>query len=707
MLRITRLVKRYTASGTEVRAVDAVDLEVGTGEFLALLGPSGCGKTTMLRLVAGLEAPDEGEIELADRVVSAPGRGVAVPAFARDIGMVFQSYAIWPHLDVFENVAYPLRVQRPRVARGEIDAWVGETLALVGMETAARRRATALSGGQQQRVALARALVRRPSLLLLDEPLSNLDARLREQMQREIADLVRRLAITTLYVTHDQAEAFAMADRIAVMDAGRIVQSGAAAEIAANPANTFVAEFLRAGEARTLSTRANRATRTTAPPRSPSLPDYLILDPALERMPADELRRLQSDRLRRMVEYVYEATPFWRTKLDAARVKPSDVGGLEDLARLPFVTRAELEADQAAHPPFGSYLAVDSRRLWRFMATSGTTGRPLRRVFSRRDWEYVLDRFERRARVEPGDVSVVLGPIDGLLGPMAGAEAAARAGALVVLAGLADSRGKVALVRDLRPTTVTGSASYLLHLAEIARESGVDLPALGIRTVVSVGEPGAAVPATRLRIAEAWGAAVVDGYGLTELFPLASGCPDSTALHIASDFVITEIVHPETGAPVAPGEPGEVVYTNLVGETQPLLRYRTRDIARLAVDGPCTCGFTGARLAQSIEGRADDMIWYRGANLFPSAIEAIVRTFPELGDEYEIVLTRAGALPDLAVRVEKRDGHAGSPEDVARRVGEALAAALRLQCRLEVLPYGSLTRADAQAKRRRVIREDA
>jgi phenylacetate-CoA ligase len=434
-----------------------------------------------------------------------------------------------------------------------------------------------------------------------------------------------------------------------------------------------------------------------------ALPDYVILDPAIERLPLDALRQLQAERLKHMVRYVYESTAFWRRKLDAAGLAPDDIRGLDDLPRLPFCTKEELQADQRDHPPFGSYVGCDRRQLVRFMTTSGTTGRPLRRVFSTRDWGYVLDRLQRSSPVGPGDVVMTLGPVDGLMGPMASAESNARAGALVIQAGLYDSSTKLRLIQELRPTTIAGAASYLLHLVELARRDGIDLPSLGVRTVISSGEPGAAVPATRQRLAEGWGAFVRDGYGLTEMFPLGGGCRHSTAIHLASDLVITEIVDPDTGEPVPRGTPGEVVYTNIIGDTQPLLRYRTRDIARLAPEEACACGFTGARLAHAIEGRIDDMLWVRGVNVFPSAIESVLRSFPELGDEYEIVFEEHTALPRLVVRVELMPD-ATDPADLEQRVQRALGASIRVSAHLELLPLGTLARSDGRAKRRRVVR---
>ncbi len=224
-----------------VAAVNCVNLKVERGEFVTLLGPSGCGKTTTLRMVAGLEQNTSGRISIGDRVVSDAAAGFFVPPDRRQLGMVFQSYAIWPHMTVFDNVAYPLRIRRR--PKAEIRERVHAVLRLVEMETFAERPAPALSGGQQQRVAIARALVFEPEVLLLDEPLSNLDARLRTQMGDEFRALQKRLGITSLYVTHDQEEAMALSDRVVVMEAGRILQVGAPEEIYRRPATRAVAAF--------------------------------------------------------------------------------------------------------------------------------------------------------------------------------------------------------------------------------------------------------------------------------------------------------------------------------------------------------------------------------------------------------------------------------------------------------------------------------
>jgi ABC-type Fe3+/spermidine/putrescine transport system ATPase subunit len=238
VLRLHRVSKLFGA----VPAVDDVSLEIARGEIFTLLGPSGCGKTTTLRLVAGLEQPDAGEITLRDRFVASAPRRAFVAPHKRNLGMVFQSYAIWPHMTVFENVAYPLELRGVR--RGVIRERVAAILDLVGLAGLETRAATLLSGGQMQRLALCRALVYEPDLLLLDEPFSNLDAKLREQMRVELKLLQRRLGVTVLFVTHDQIEALSLSDRIAVMQRGRVEQVGAPRELYEHPASAFVRDFL-------------------------------------------------------------------------------------------------------------------------------------------------------------------------------------------------------------------------------------------------------------------------------------------------------------------------------------------------------------------------------------------------------------------------------------------------------------------------------
>ncbi len=234
-IEIQGLFKRFK----NVVAINHIQLEVKKGEMLTLLGPSGCGKTTTLRCIAGLERPDEGDIVIDGKPMLSQG---FVQPSKRGIGMVFQNYAVWPHMKVYNNVVYGLKLQR--LSRQSIKEKAQTVLKLVGLDGLEDRYPAQLSGGQQQRVALARALVGNPKVLLLDEPLSNLDAKLREELRFEIKSLVRRMGITSVYVTHDQAEAMVISDRIAVMESGNVVQIGNAQEIYQKPANRFVADFI-------------------------------------------------------------------------------------------------------------------------------------------------------------------------------------------------------------------------------------------------------------------------------------------------------------------------------------------------------------------------------------------------------------------------------------------------------------------------------
>jgi iron(III) transport system ATP-binding protein len=244
LISIRGLQKSFRARHGRVDALRSIDLEVGEGEFCVLLGPSGCGKTTTLRCVAGLERPDSGEIEIAGQLVNAPARRVYVPTERRDLGMVFQSYAIWPHMNVFQNVAFPLTQGHKRFPKAEVGKKVRSALKRVQLDGLEDRPATDLSGGQQQRVAMARAMVTEPKILLMDEPLSNLDARLREQMRVELRKITKSIGVTTLYVTHDQSEALSLGDRVCVMNAGEILQIASPNEVYARPSNLFVAQFV-------------------------------------------------------------------------------------------------------------------------------------------------------------------------------------------------------------------------------------------------------------------------------------------------------------------------------------------------------------------------------------------------------------------------------------------------------------------------------
>jgi iron(III) transport system ATP-binding protein len=242
MIRVEGLTKTFRAGKDVVTAIAGVDFEVAAGEMVTLLGPSGCGKTTTLRCVAGLEKPDEGRITIGDRPVVNVAAGIFVPPQHRNLGMVFQSYAIWPHMTALENIAYAL--EGKRMPRAERKRLAMEALATVKLAELANRPAPRLSGGQQQRVAIARAIVGKPQVLLFDEPLSNLDAKLRLEMRSELRRIQRQVGLSSIYVTHDQAEALAVSDWIMVMKDGRIIERGRPLDIYRYPKHVFTAQFL-------------------------------------------------------------------------------------------------------------------------------------------------------------------------------------------------------------------------------------------------------------------------------------------------------------------------------------------------------------------------------------------------------------------------------------------------------------------------------
>ncbi len=241
-IRIQGVSKRYQAEGKTIVALDDVNLTIPANQIFTLLGPSGCGKTTLLRCIVGLEAPDTGEISIGGQIVWSKAKNISVPPEKRGLGMVFQTYAIWPHMNVFDNVAYPLQIRS--LPRDAIRQKVQKTLQFVQLEGFEGRPATKLSGGQQQRVALARALVAEPKVILFDEPLSNLDAKLREETRKELKTFLGALQITAVYVTHDRVEALALSDSIAVMRAGKIVETGTPQKIYFNADHQFVADFI-------------------------------------------------------------------------------------------------------------------------------------------------------------------------------------------------------------------------------------------------------------------------------------------------------------------------------------------------------------------------------------------------------------------------------------------------------------------------------
>ena len=434
------------------------------------------------------------------------------------------------------------------------------------------------------------------------------------------------------------------------------------------------------------------------------LPEYVINDKSLLTAPREKLRQIQDERLRTMVSYVHEKSPFWNEKLNAAGVDPETFAGIDDVLLLPTCTKKELQQEQLEHGFLGRYTCTEREQWARYFTTSGTTGTPLRRVYSKRDWQHVLDRFARSPLYTADDVLLLTTPVDGLVGPTAGLEAGSNAGALVITGGLWSTKRKIETIVGMRPSKISGSTSYILHLTEVAASMGVDLASCGVRSVGCVGEPGAAVELTWAKLSERFGgASLADGYGMSEIFPLGGNCAYSRSIHLSEDMVLVECLKPNTNEPVAQGEVGELVYTNLIGDTQPLLRYRSGDLGRLSDGSPCECGHTHVRIEGSILGRADDMIWYRGVNFFPSAVEQAISEIEGVApDHYLIVLTEDAGFPHLSIRVEQSDER-GNPDTLAMSVATRIKKTVGVTATVEVLSTGQIARPNAGEKARHVI----
>ncbi|MBX9583658.1 MAG: AMP-binding protein [Gemmataceae bacterium] len=426
----------------------------------------------------------------------------------------------------------------------------------------------------------------------------------------------------------------------------------------------------------------------------------------------------QLDRLRRLLTEALPGNRFLARKL--AGVRPDDLRTYADLARLPFTTKPELAADQHDHPPYGTAHTFPLDRYTRLHQTSGTsTGRPLRWLDTPESWEAVLHCWTISfpfMGLSPRDRVFFPFSFGPFIGFWSAFEAAARFGALVLPGGGMTSTARLRFLVEHEATVVFATPTYALHLAEVAVKEGIDLAASPVRMLVVAGEPGGTIPATRRRIEQVWGARVFDHYGMTEIGPVAVEAEDTPGemLLLESEY-LCEVLAPNGPDPVPPGEFGELVVTSLARAASPLVRYRTGDLVRLAQTSaqagrpvppePSVPPVAQAsrpvqrpwrRLAGGVLGRADDMIHVRGNNLYPGAIEAIVRRFPEVA-EYRIHVDRSGPLADLRLEVEPAAGCDGP--GLAERVSRAVRDELLFRVEVAAADTGTLPRFEMKAKR--------
>jgi phenylacetate-CoA ligase len=404
----------------------------------------------------------------------------------------------------------------------------------------------------------------------------------------------------------------------------------------------------------------------------------------------------------------YESIPFYRRHWDRHGFHPSQVGSWADFtARCPVIDKKMLVADQAEHPPFGSYLGVEPSQVARVQASSGTSGTPTLYGVGAEDWRRAGEVFaitQWAMGVRPGDVVQFAFPFSLFFGGWGVLYGAERLGATCFPIGAADTRRHVELLFALGSTVIEATPSYLLHMAEVAAELGHDPAASPLRRAIVGGEPGGAIPSTRARLLEAWGLETVCDSGSTsEMFPFCttSECTEMQGPHLYNDEVWTELVEPDDPhAAVAEGERGATVYTHLWRTSQPMIRFASRDAA-IMTGAPCACGRTYPRLLGGVLGRVDDMLLVRGVNVYPSAIERALRETDGLGLEFRIFVDRVGEMDEVTVRAERADGAPDGAADgeLRARAMEALRHRCHVRIGCEIVAPGSFERTTMKSRR--------
>lgn len=414
--------------------------------------------------------------------------------------------------------------------------------------------------------------------------------------------------------------------------------------------------------------------------------------PELETASPESLRAHQLDRLNSLVREILPANRFYSNKLRAGGARGASSIGWDAFHALPFTTKSDLVADQAAHPPLGSIATYDRDRYVTYHQTSGTTGQPLVVLDTRESWQWWAKCWQyvyAAAGVTPADRVFFAFSFGPFIGFWSALEAARQLGAMIIPGGGMDSKSRLHLLSRMEATVLLCTPTYALRLAEVARAEGIPIRESAVRATIHAGEPGASIPSVRARIEDAWAARCYDHAGGTEVGAYAFSCEQQDGLHVNEAEFIAEIVDPATGSAVRDGERGELVLTNLGRAGWPVIRYRTGDVVERGSRG-CGCGRTFLTLPGGLVGRADDLIILRGVNIYPSAIEAIVRTFDI--DEFRIVRTRRDEMDELTVEIE-------APDEVTRALGAALRQRLGVRIDTRAVAPGTLPRFELKAKR--------
>ena len=430
-----------------------------------------------------------------------------------------------------------------------------------------------------------------------------------------------------------------------------------------------------------------------------ALPNDLADDAATERLGRQALEQLQLQKLRAQLAPVLADNPFYRAKLAAAGIEAAtDIEARADLTRLPFTTKQELSEDQGAHPPYGTNCSLPPEAYTRLHQTSGTTGERLRWLDTPQSWSWwgrCWQAVFRGAGVSASDRVFFAFSFGPFIGFWSAYEGASQLGAMAITGGGMSSSQRLQAILANEATVLVCTPTYALHLAEVARKQNMDIAGSAVRTTIHAGEPGASVAGTKRKLERAWGARCFDHAGATEVGAWGFECEAQDGLHLNESEFICEVLDPDTQQPC---EEGELVITNLNRWEMPVIRYRTGDRVRWHVEDTCSCGRTYRRLAGGVIGRLDDVLIIRGINVYPSAIEAVVRQFDQIG-EYAVQVRRHGEMDELAVRVELVDADPTKAVSLQEKLGQALQTNLGIRTPVELATSGELPRFELKANR--------
>ncbi len=429
-----------------------------------------------------------------------------------------------------------------------------------------------------------------------------------------------------------------------------------------------------------------------------------FFDEVNETAPREHLRRLQFDKLQRLLHEICGRNRFYTKKWNDAGVVPDNIHSLSDFQKLPLTCKSELVRAQEDAPPFGTNATFSLDTYTRVHQTSGTTGTPLRVVDTPESWDwwgYCWGHVLRGAGVTASDRVFLPFSFGPFIGFWATVEGAKRVGAMMIPGGGWDSIQRLHMMRDLGATVVCCTPTYALRVAEVAREEHFDMRSLSVRALIHAGEPGANVARTKARIEAAWSAKCFDHAGASEVGAHSFECElQPGGIHVIESEFIAEVIDPQTGQEAAAGETGELVITNLGRPGFPVIRYRTGDLVRLNLT-PCACGRTFARFDGGLLGRSDDMVTIRGVNVYPTAIENVIRQFASV-DEFQVTVTTASEMHQLEVEIEVVPGN--DSEHVRTHVEQAIHHALSLRPTVKVAKPGALAHFEMKARRfRRLV----